>query len=356
MDEDGEDRNQPPSARRREQAREQGRVAYSADLNASVLLLAAILLLWYFGPDLALSLRGNMRMYVARYVPHFTDLPQSGAVSIGLGELWHFVQAIGLFSGLMFVLSLSMSLAQTGLQFSPEAVGFKWEKLDPVAGLKRIVSMSGLMRALVAILKVVFVVAVAYWMLADEGQRIAGLGGTSLQHSISTTWDIAIRLLIAVALSLLVLGAGDWAWQKYRFEKSLMMTRQELIEEHRAEEGDPQIKGRRRQMARQMARREKMMKEVPKATVVVTNPTHLAIALRYDRNEAAAPIVLAKGRGANAERIVGIARRHNIPIVERKPIAQALFKTVNIGQEIPAELYYAVSEIIAYVYKLRGRL
>ena len=152
----------------------------------------------------------------------------------------------------------------------------------------------------------------------------------------------------------MVIGAGDYAVQWIRHEKSLMMTKQELKEEHKADEGDPQLRNQRRQRARDIATQRRMVTEVPKATVVVMNPTHFAVALRYERGVTSAPIVVAKGRDSFALQIASKARRHGIPVIERKPLARALYKAAKVGQEIPQGLYFAVSEILAYVYRLRG--
>ena len=209
------------------------------------------------------------------------------------------------------------------------------------------------MRGLVAVFKVGVVAAMAAWVLRGRAVQISTLGQNDLASASVQAWDIAIRLALAITAALAVLGVADYVFQRWRYEQSLRMSRQELKEELRREEGDPLMRGRIRKMQREAARK-RMMQDVPKATVVITNPTDLAIALRYERGTMAAPRVVAKGAGFVARNIVGLARRHSVPVVERREIAQALFKAVKVGQDIPAALYYAVAEVLAYLYRLRG--
>jgi flagellar biosynthetic protein FlhB len=193
----------------------------------------------------------------------------------------------------------------------------------------------------------------AWAVLRGRGGLLVAAGDGDVGHLAARGWDLTLRLALSVAAALFLLGAADYGFQRFRFERALRMTRQEVKEELKREEGDPAVRARVRQVQREMARR-RMMAAVPKASVVVTNPTHVAVALRYERGVTAAPRVVAKGEGFVAERIKELARRHGVPVVERRPLARALFKAVAIGQEIPRELFYVVAEVLAYVYRLRG--
>jgi flagellar biosynthesis protein FlhB len=183
--------------------------------------------------------------------------------------------------------------------------------------------------------------------------HIALLGSTQLAPAVGQAWAIVLRLVLAIAGSLVLLGVIDYFFQRWRHEQSLRMSRDQIKDETKREEGDPQVKGRIRRLQRETARK-KMYQLVKTATVVVTNPTHLAIALRYDRGQRAAPRVVAKGAGHVAKRIAGLARQHGVPVLERKSLAQAIFRAVKLNQEIPLALYHAVAEVLAAVYRLRG--
>jgi flagellar biosynthetic protein FlhB len=241
-----------------------------------------------------------------------------------------------------------------GFHVAPELLVPRWNRMSPAAGWSRMVSGASAMRGLMSLLKVAAVSVIAFWVLKGRANQIALLGAGSLSNALAQSWDIALRLALAIAAALVLVGLADYTFQRLRHEQSLMMSRQEVKEELRREEGDPHTRARIRRLAREVARK-RMMDDVPRSTVVITNPTHLAIALRYDRGSMSAPRVVAKGAGAVAQRIVALARQHAVPVVERKPVAQALYKAVKIGQDIPAVLYYAVAEVLAYVYRLRAR-
>lgn len=351
MSEEGFDKSELPTQRRRDEARAQGQFAYSHELINGLLLMAGTLGLWWTGVALAGGLTEELRTNLRTPRVELTvgDVPEilSNLVSRG----------IHLIGGLMvgvFAVSLAANLFQAGLHINTESLGPKWEKLNPAMNWQRIFSTEGLMRGGLAIAKVVLIAAAAWWVLSDRGGQIAVMGSGSLSTSVSSAWGISIELLIATASVLLLIGAVDYGWQWFRHEQMLRMSREELKRERKDDEGDPLLQTRRRQRARELVTQRRMLEEVPKATLVITNPTHLAIAIRYERGVTSAPVVIAKGRDQFAFQIASRARRHGIPVVERKPVAQALFKMVKVGQEIPQTLYVAVSEVLGYVYRLKG--
>lgn len=344
-------KTEAPTQRRREEAREEGQVAVSAELTAGVLLLTGMLALQTGGRRLLSSLLGVLDLsLLSMNAKNFGPDEAQAAI---VAQMTLAAQWLGFFLGVLFVSALGVGALQVGLHVVPTLVLPRWEKISPAEGWSRLFSTAAAMRGLIAVFKVAVVAAMAVWVLRGRVVEIITLGQSSVSSSAVQAWDIAIRLALAIAAALLVLGVIDYLFQRWRYEQSLRMSRQELKEELRREEGDPLMRGRIRKMQREAARK-RMMQEVPRATVVITNPTRLAIALRYERGTMAAPRVIAKGAGFVALNIIELARRHGVPVVERKEVAQALFKAVQIGQDIPAALYYAVAEVLAYLYRLRG--
>ncbi len=350
-EEQGFDKTEQPTQRRRDEARSQGQFAYSHELINGLLLMAGTVGLWWVGVHLAGGLSQELQTHLRnpRVDLSVSDVPSIISALLGRGlELTG-----GLLAG-VFAVSLAANLFQAGLHFNTESLGPKWEKINPAMNWHRIFSTEGLMRGGMSIAKVGLVGFAAWWVLSDRGEQVVVLGSGVLSQSVDVAWGISIELLIATASVLLLIGACDYGWQWYRNEQMLRMSREELKRERKDDEGDPHIQQKRRQRARELVSQRRMLEEVPKATLIITNPTHLAIALRYERGITGAPVVIAKGRDQLALQIAAKARRHGIPVVERKPVARALFKMVKVGQEIPQTLYVAVSEVLGYVYRLKG--
>ncbi len=348
---EGLERTEQPTERRRDEAREKGQFAFSSELANSLVLLAGALAVTWGGGTLVAGLHSVLHerlqnLPVEMNAHEASDL-MSRIAARGL-------EIVGGLCGGMFVVGLGANLSQVGLRVTPESLGPKWEKLNPVTGWQRIMSLAGVARGFWAVTRVILISAVVWWVLRGADGQIASLPDGTLGQSVSRAWDLASRMIVAVAGSLVVIGVGDYAVQWFRHEKSLMMTKQELKEEQKDEEGDPLLRNMRRQRARDIVNQRRLISEVPKATVVIMNPTHFAVALRYERGVTSAPVVVAKGRDSFALQIATKARRHGIPVIERKPLARALFKAAKVGQEIPQGLYFAVSEVLAYVYRLRG--
>jgi flagellar biosynthetic protein FlhB len=209
------------------------------------------------------------------------------------------------------------------------------------------------MRGTATIVKASLLAALAAWTLTSRTGEISAAGHGTLAEAVSIAWQLSMRLAFTMSLAMVILGLLDYLFQRWRLEQELRMTRRELQEEHRDQEGDPQLRARIRKLQRETVQR-KMIQEVPQATVVLTNPTHYAIALRYERGETEAPRIIAKGEGRFAQRIAQVARDHGIPVLERKILTRALYRSVDVGQEIPMEFYQAIAEILAHVYRLRA--
>jgi flagellar biosynthetic protein FlhB len=244
------------------------------------------------------------------------------------------------------------NIAQVGFMLSTEAMSPKLSKLNPLEGLKRLFSATSLTELIKSIFKVVIIGSIGYNILRGEMDQIPALVAYDIHSIMGFVGRVALKLGYYTCLVLIALAALDYVFQRWKHERDLRMTKQEIRDEYKQREGDPLIRSRIRSAQREMAMR-RMMEAVPKATVVITNPTHLAIAIRYERG-LPAPIVVAKGAGHIAERIREIAGQHDIPIIEQKPLARALYKDVEIGQYVPVDLYHAVAEVLAYVYRLKG--
>jgi flagellar biosynthetic protein FlhB len=351
-DEDvGQERTEAPTPRRREEARRQGQIAVSADLNTGVQLLAAAIVLAAGGQALGAGLLHGVRADL--YHAWRPDLDARLVQAIFAAEFGHVLRVTGVLLGTLFLTGVLIGLVQSGFAFYPDILSVRWEKLDPSAGLRRLVSGGSALRALTSLLKVAVMAGIAYAVLRGRVGEIRALSQTTVAAAVAAAWDILLRLFLAVAAALLVIGLFDYVVQRVRLERRLRMTRQEAKEELRKDEGDPQIRARIRRLQREAAQR-RMLQAVPQATVVITNPTHLAVALRYDRATMSAPKVVAAGAGFVAERILELARRHGVPVVPNAPLAQALYRVGKLDQEIPAALYQAAAEVLAFVYRMRG--
>lgn len=347
----GQSRTEAPTPRRREEARTQGRVVVSMELASGVLLLAAVGVLWFGSRGMGASMMELVRGGILR--SSLRELGPQETRDLLTGYLTHGMRLLGVMFGMLFVVALVAMVGQVGFRVLPSLAAPNGERINPAAGLGRMFSLLALLRGGAATAKVALTVAIAGLLVKGRFARIAALDRQPLASIVAQTWDLALLLSLGVAAAFVLIGVVDYLLQRLRFEASLRMTREELKEEIKREEGDPHIKARIRKLGRELSQR-RMMRDVPRATVVVTNPTHLAIALRYDKGARGAPRVVAKGAGHIARRIVETARRHGVPVVERKPVAQALYKAVRVGQEIPSALYHAIAELLAYVYRLRG--
>lgn len=346
---DDGDKTEAPTPRRRQEARNRGQVAKSTDLSSAILLTAGMFLMRWFAPSIMAAFVRSMREH----------LRVEDAASASRLDLSMVVASVGMAVAsaagpLLFgVLLTAMigGLLQVGLLFTTQPLEPKLDKLNPINGIKRLFSTRTLMQLLMNLMKLSIVCAVTYVALSDrmDDMMLAlDVGGWHQAVVLSSVlYDVGFQL----AVVLLILALFDYAWQKYKFERDLRMSKEEVKEEMRRMEGDPIVKQRRRKM-QFAAAIQRIKSAVPKADVVVTNPTEYAIAIQYDSDLMRAPTVVAKGRNLLARKIREIAIQHGIPIVERKPLAQALYKLVEVGQEVPEQFYKAIAEILAYVYQL----
>jgi flagellar biosynthetic protein FlhB len=350
-DESFQERTEPATVRRRAQAREEGKVARSQEINSAFVLLSGLGLLALAGPFML-----NRLILIARQL-----LGHSGEIEVRPDLLG------GYFNGgvpyvLLTLAPLALAILGIGLLVNFGQVGFvlswkplapKLEALHPARGLQRLFSKRSALELVKSLLKVGVIGLIAYLTLRTEVPRLVGMFGGAPLPIFGYAAAVALKLGLRVGLAILVLAIFDYAYQRWDYERGIRMSRKEVAEEMRQTEGDPHVKARVR-AAQQEAARRRMMQEVKTADVVVTNPTRLAVALRYDRAKMRAPKVVAKGARLVAERIRELAREKGVPIVEDPPLARLLYK-VELGSEIPVVLFKAVAELLAYVYRLRER-
>ncbi|MCX7622806.1 MAG: flagellar biosynthesis protein FlhB [Thermomicrobium sp.] len=344
------ERTERATPRRRQEARKRGQVPRSADLTSALALLAgAFFLPWYAG-SAAHTLWGYLQRSFTGPFP--ADLTAPDLVELAWTSGAVFLRLTLPMLGLFALVGVGSTLLQAGFVLAPAVLKPDLRRIDPIAGFQRLFSRRGLFETGKALVKIAIVLAITYPLVRRDLPRYADLTGAEpmlIARAIGTTIrDLAVRIGVAY----LAIALVDYGFQRWDLEQRLRMTRHELKEELRQTEGDPEIKARIRRLQRQYAM-QRMMAQVPRATVVVTNPTHLAVALRYEPGTMRAPVVVAKGAGTVAERITALARQHTIPVLRNQPLAQALYRTVEVGQEIPVTLYEAVADIIAYVYRLR---
>ncbi len=256
------------------------------------------------------------------------------------------------FVALLVAAALAINYAQVGVIFTLKPLEPKANRISPLSGLKRIFSSRGLVELAKGLFKVAVVTAITYWTIAGEMNNLIALVDSSVPQILASSGSVLMTLGFRICIVLLFLAILDYAFQRWDYEKNLRMTRHEVREELKQQEGDPQIRARVRSLQRELAQK-RMMDDVGQADVVVTNPTHVAVALRYTPEESAAPVVVAKGQRLIAEKIKELARLAGVPMVENKPLARALFTAVRIGDEIPEDLFKAVAEVLAFVFQLR---
>jgi flagellar biosynthetic protein FlhB len=352
---DGEEKTHPATPRRREEARKKGQVARSSEFGAALTLLAVVSALHALLPgEAGLSLLGNLHSA-------FQFNPHDSVFNFETVHQWHLRGLAWEGKILLPVALLAVALAlvsgigQVGFAVTPEALTPQWTRVNPASGLKRLLSMRGTVEAFKGLLKMGLVGGICYSTLRGgiESGTLLQIMREPLSETISVVGSLIWTLGLRVSVVLMILAVADYAYQKYEFEKSMKMSLSEIKQEMKQSEGDPQLKAKVRQLQREMSKK-RMMQDVPKADVVITNPTHFAVALLYEGG-ASAPKVVAKGQDEVAARIREIARENKVPLVENKPLARTLYSTVEIGREIPADLFEAVALVLAFVYRTYGR-
>lgn len=346
------DKTEAPTASRIRDARERGQVARSIELNAAVGMIVSIWLLTGVGKNLVSGL-GNLMRYSV------TNLPTMDVSDIWLREntirnMSFFINPLMQLVLVMMVVGVGTTLVQTKFLWASKRPFFDGSRLNPINGFKRIFSSQGLIETLKALLKLAVVGWPVYTFFQANINSIIQMIQMPLDQEISQWMNLAVSLMWRVAGAYIVLAVADYAYQNWNYTKQLRMSKQEVLDDLKRSEGDPFLRGRIRQQQRRMAQ-SRMMTKVPKADVIVTNPTHYAVAIIYESGKMEAPVVVAKGAFYVAQRIVEIAKANNVPIVQNVPLARAMYKLVELDQPIPPDLYVAMAEVLAYVYRLKNR-
>jgi flagellar biosynthetic protein FlhB len=350
--ESNQEKTEKATPRRRLKARDEGRVAKSMELNSALIILLGGMALYLMGTHLSGNLKELMQ-YTMANAPLIAVSDPTFAKMFGDNMLRFFI-TLGPVFAVMVVIGFGANVLQIGFRVSPKAMEPKFEKLNVLKGLKRLVSMQSLVKLVRDTIKLAAIGLVAYLAIASEFEDFFLLPDMSVQQLAVTMLKMSMWIAMKIGAAILVIAVIDFIYQKYEFEKSIRMTKQEVQDELKDTEGSPQIKARVRQIRREAARK-RMMDGVPTADVVITNPTQLAVALKYDQEMMNSPQVVAKGERLIAKKIREIAKAHGIPIVEDKPLARSLFKMCDIGDLVPEKLYRAVAEVLAYVYRLKEK-
>ncbi|MGY3570359.1 flagellar biosynthesis protein FlhB [Vibrio paucivorans] len=347
---DGQERTEDATPRRLQQAREKGQVARSKELaSVSVLVVGAIALMW-FGEALGKELFLSMSRLFDLSREEVFDFAKLG--DIALGAIGSLLGPLILVLVMLFIAALIGSAGVGGISFSVEAAMPKWSKMNPLSGVKRMVGMQSWVELVKSILKVSLVSGVAFYLINASKEDLFQLSMDVYPQNIFHALDILLNFVLLISCSLLVVVAIDIPFQIWQHANQLKMTKQEVKDEYKDTEGKPEVKGRIRMLQREAAQR-RMMAEVPQADVIITNPEHFSVALRYKQNTDKAPVVVAKGIDHMAMKIREVAREHDIYVVPAPPLARALYHTTELEQEIPDGLFTAVAQVLAYVFQLK---
>jgi len=339
-----ENKTEKATPYRRRKLRSEGNVAKSIDVATSLTVLASTIVLFFTGYALFKTTSGLLGM-LSRidYADAFTGIDYLlKDISLTLSKT-----LAPLFIVVILVV-IGSFVAQFGFIFTLKPLGFKWERINPFEGIKRMFSLSTLFELFKNMLKVSILIGVAYFIVHGSIESIINSPASPLTESIVSMLKLIFTVVLALGIFAFGVALLDLAYKRWDYERRIRMSREEVKEEYKQFEGNPEVKGKLRARMRELAR-GRMMAEVPRASVVITNPTHIAIALRYNADTDKAPVVVAKGKGTIAEKIVEIAENHGVPVIRREEVARALYPLVDVGQEIPPSFYKAVAEIIAFV-------
>ena len=348
----GQERTEKATSKRRQESRKKGQVAQSREIPSVLILMTALGFFYFAGSWMF----WNISEFIGGVYQNLDTLrlnTVSDVSAFSVDIIRKLFSILIPFFVPILIAGMLGNIGQVGFEMHSEPLRPKLSKINPISGFKKFVSVRSLVELGKSIMKLLIIGGISYGLIKADLRGFPPLMQQGVGEIFLFIAQVAFKILFFVCLALIILALLDYIYQRWQFEQSIKMTKQEVKDEHKQVEGDPKVKSRIRKAQYEMAA-HRMMEAVPEADVVITNPVHLAVALKFEANEMTAPTVIAKGSGHIAERIKEIAREHQVPIVEDKPLAQTLFKIVEIGEFIPVELYRAVAEILAYVYRLRG--
>lgn len=354
----GGEKTEEPTAKRLQDARNDGKVTKSKELTDAFDLIVLFLVLKIFVSYVYNGLL-NMFSFVYERIPEFVesnakDMPAHSIALVFQNVIVEALKIVAPFFAFGFVVCVLVSVLQVGWKVTAKPMQPKLDKFNPINGFKRIISKDSLFELVKSIAKIALIAYVAYTEISKNADDLFVLYDIPLMQAVILCGQIILNAGLKISIIYLILGVADWFYQKHKFHEDMKMTKQEVKDEYKNTEGNPEIKGRQRQRMQEASRR-RMMQDVPKADVIITNPTHLAIALKYEPGEGTAPVVVAKGEDYLALKIREIAAENHVEIVENKPLARALYPMVDVGQEIPPQFYEAVAQIFATVESLNRK-
>ncbi len=345
-----QDKTEQATPKKREEARKKGQIARSREIPSVAILLCALSVFYFAGGWMLNQLGIIMKAGFKHLLFHNFNITSAHTM---LWEIFqHIIVVLAPFMAAVLLAGIISNVAQTGWLLTGETLTPQFSKLNPINGMKSLISLRSMVEVAKSVIKIVIVGTVSYTVLKNEMDQIPAMVALDTAQILALTGLASLRLGFYTCLALVAMAGVDLLFQRWQHERDLRMTKQEVRDEYKQQEGDPKVKSRIRAVQREMAMR-RMMDSVPGASVVITNPTHLAVALKFDRSMPA-PKVVAKGAGHIAAKIKSLAKDHEVPVIEDKPLARTLYKNVEIDEYIPADLYHAVAEILAYVYRLKG--
>lgn len=347
------EKTEKATPKKRQDERKKGKVAKSQDINTAFLILFVFMTLIIFGNSMKNSMETLYEQTFTEFI-HW-DLTENTVHQVFSGATIEVAKMLAPVMIIAIIAGFASNLMQIGFLFTTEPLKLDLKKIDPIQGAKRIFSIRAIVELLKSLLKIIFIGSITFfviWIFKDEMMMLAF---KTAENALAFFGRVTVIMAISATVALLFLSVFDYAYQRYDYEKNMKMSKQDIKDEYKNVEGDPLIKSKIKEKQRQMATR-RMMSEVPNADVVITNPTHFAIAIKYDEEKASAPYVIAKGVDKTALRIKEIAKEHDVITVENKPLARALYGVIDIGDSIPEEFYKAVAEILAYVYRLEKKV
>ena len=346
------DKTEEPTPKKKKDARKQGNIAKSAEVNKAMTFIAILVVIYMMSGSIISELQGFIVNILSG---DFSMTMNDNTIKILMFKvMMSFMKIVLPISLIIMVFGILGSLIQTGLFFSMESLKPKFSKLNPLTGLKNMFSMKAIVNLIKSMVVICIMIYLGYSFMSKNFEGIIKSGDIYLPYMFNIVLDLIKSILTSITLAVAVVAVLDYGYEKFSHKKGLKMTKQEVKEEYKQMEGDPHIKGKIKQKQRQMAN-QRMMQAVPSSTVIVTNPTHISIAIRYEQGKDTTPIVVAKGADEVAFRIREIAKSHDIPIIENVPLARLIYKEVDIDQEIPEEMYKAVAEVLVAVYKIKNK-
>ncbi|MBQ9136067.1 MAG: flagellar biosynthesis protein FlhB [Lachnospiraceae bacterium] len=355
----GGEKTEPATPKKLQDARRKGQVAKSKEVGNALGLLGLFLILKVWVGNMGtrfLEMFDNVYQKIPEVIVNWNGYLPENDMSIMFRQLIiEVLLIVAPIFAVAFILSFMGDYVQIKWQITTQPLKPKFNKLNPISGFKRILSVNSLVELAKAILKIILIGFIVYNFIKDKWSYLYLLYDMPLMQAIQLAGELVTDLGIQISAVYAIIAFGDYIYQKYKFKNDMKMTKQEVKDEYKQQEGDPQVKGKIRSKMQEASRR-RMMQNLPKADVVITNPTHYAVAIQYDPEIADAPIVLAKGEDYMARKIKEVAKEHNIEIVENKPLARMLYANVEVGQVVPPELYQAVAEVLAFVYHLKGKV